>query len=105
MSLSPVPTMLVSELDPIAPIPAGTTLVDVREPNEWDAGHAPGALHVPLGELIARVGELPIGRLLVVCHHGGRSARATEWLNGAGYDAVNLEGGMVDWARAGLPVV
>ncbi|MGV8966418.1 MAG: rhodanese-like domain-containing protein [Cellulomonas sp.] len=105
MSLSPVPAMLVSDLDPSAPIPAGTTLVDVREQNEWDAGHAPGAVHVPLGELIARVGELPAGRLLVVCQLGGRSARATEWLNGAGYDAVNLSGGMVDWARAGLPVV
>jgi len=44
-------------------------------------------------------------RLLVVCHSGGRSARATAWLNGAGYDAVNLDGGMQDWARAGLPIV
>ncbi len=105
MSLSPVPALRVSDLDPIAPIPAGTTLVDVREQNEWDAGHAPSAVHVPLCELIARVGELPAGRLLVVCHLGGRSARATEWLNGAGYDAVNLDGGMVDWTRAGLPVV
>lgn len=105
MPLSHVRAMLVSELDPIAPIPAGTTLVDVREQNEWDLVHAPGAVHVPLGDLIARVGELPAGRLLVVCHHGGRSARATAWLNGAGYDAVNLDGGMVDWARAGLPVV
>ena len=105
MSLSGLPAMSVSELDPTAPIPPGTTLVDVREQNEWDAGHAPGAVHLPLGELTARVNELPQGRLLIVCHLGGRSARATEWLNGAGFDAVNLDGGMVDWARAGLPVV
>ncbi|WP_407344904.1 rhodanese-like domain-containing protein [Pengzhenrongella phosphoraccumulans] len=105
MSLSALPTVNVSELDPTAPIPPGTTLVDVREQNEWDAGHAPGAVHLPLGELIARVGELPAGRLLIMCHLGGRSARATAWLNGAGFDAVNLDGGMVDWTRAGLPVV
>lgn len=102
----PLPAVLVSELDPAAPVPSGTTLLDVREQDEWDAGHAPGAVHVPLGELTRRAGELSVdARLLVVCHTGGRSARATAWLNEAGFDAVNLEGGMVDWARAGLPVV
>ena len=101
-----IPVVLVSELDPTDPVPAGTTLVDVREKSEWDEGHAPGAVHLPLGELTMRAGELPVGdRLLVVCHSGGRSARATAWLNGAGYDAVNLDGGMQDWARAGLPIV
>ena len=86
---------------------AGTTLLDVREPDEWVAGHAPDAVHIPLGELTERASrELPSGAsLLVVCHSGGRSARATAWLNQAGYDAVNLDGGMVEWARAGLPVV
>ena len=85
---------------------AGTTLLDVRERDEWVAGHAPDAVHIPLGELTERAGELPSGaRLLVVCHSGGRSARATAWLNRAGYDALNLDGGMVEWARAGLPVV
>ncbi len=101
-----LPEVLVSALDPSAPIPTGTTLLDVREQDEWDAGHAPGAVHIPLGELVDRVGELPAdARLLVVCHSGGRSARAMAWLNQAGHDAVNLDGGMVDWARAGLPVV
>lgn len=85
---------------------AGTTLLDVRERDEWVAGHAPDAVHIPLGELTERAGKLPSGApLLVVCHSGGRSARATAWLNRAGYDAVNLDGGMVEWARAGLPVV
>ncbi|RYV51635.1 rhodanese-like domain-containing protein [Pengzhenrongella frigida] len=103
--LSPVPAVVPADLDPTAPIATGTTLVDVRERSEWDEGHAPGAVHVPLGDLTARVGELPVGgRLLLVCHSGTRSARATAWLNGAGYDAANLDGGMVAWARAGLPV-
>jgi rhodanese-related sulfurtransferase len=87
-------------------VPPGTVLLDVREQDEWDAGHAPGAVHIPLGELPDRVGELPgDAQLMVVCHSGGRSARATAWLSQGGYDAVNLDGGMVDWARAGLPVV
>ncbi|QTE29589.1 rhodanese-like domain-containing protein [Pengzhenrongella sicca] len=101
-----VPAVHVADLDPAAPVPAGTTLLDVRERDEWDAGHAPGALHVPLGELVERVGELPAGApLLVVCHSGARSARATAWLNESGYSAENLDGGMVAWSRAGLPVV
>lgn len=101
-----VPSVQVTDLDPTAPVPPGTVLLDVREQDEWDAGHAPDAVHIPLGELPDRVGELPDHeRLLVVCHSGGRSARATAWLGQGGYDAVNLDGGMVDWARAGLPVV
>jgi rhodanese-related sulfurtransferase len=101
-----VPSVLATDLDPAEPVPPGTVLLDVREQDEWDAGHAPQAVHVPLGELPDRVGELAgDARLLVVCHVGGRSARATAWLNQHGYDAVNLDGGMVDWARAGLPVV
>jgi rhodanese-related sulfurtransferase len=101
-----VPSLGVTDLDPAQPVPPGTVLVDVREHDEWDAGHAPQAMHIPLGELPDRVGELPTDqRVLVVCHSGVRSARATAWLVQGGYDAVNLDGGMVDWARAGLPVV
>jgi len=106
MPTSQPPAIPVAALDPSAPVPPGTTLLDVRERAEWDAGHAPDAVHIPLGELVERAGELPAGsRLLVVCHSGGRSARATTWLNEAGYHAVNLDGGMVAWTRAGLPVV
>jgi len=106
MTPSQVPAVLVSALDPAAPVPPGTTLLDVRERNEWLAGHAPGAVHIPLGELMQRAGELPPdAQVLVVCHTGGRSARATAWLNQEGYDAVNVDGGMVEWVRAGLPVV
>ena len=84
----------------------GAFLLDVREPDEWTAGHAPGATHVPLGELNARVDELPKDRPIVaVCRVGGRSGKATEALVNAGYDAVNLDGGMQAWEAAGQPVV
>jgi rhodanese-related sulfurtransferase len=77
--------------------PAGVrtdaTVIDVRERDEWQAGHIEGALHVPLAELTARVGELPDGELVVVCRSGHRSARAVAWLVHTGLDAVNLDGG------------
>ena len=101
-----VPSVTPAELDRDNPVPDGAVLLDVRELDEWEAGHAPQAVHIPLGELVERVGEVPdADRLLVVCHSGGRSARATAWLVANGYAAVNVDGGMVDWARAGLPVV
>ena len=60
----------------------GAFLLDVREPDEWEAGHIKGALHIPLGDLPARFGELPgEGEVLVICRSGGRSARAVAWLN------------------------
>lgn len=81
-------------------------LVDVREPDEWEAGHAPTAVHIPLGELGHRVGELPADqKLVMVCRSGNRSAHATRALVEHGYDAVNLTGGMKAWAAAGLEVV
>jgi len=85
---------------------AGAFLLDVREPDEWTAGHAPGAVHIPLGELDARVAEVPRDRAIVaVCRSGARSGKATEYLRAAGYDAVNLAGGMKAWSAAALPMV
>jgi rhodanese-related sulfurtransferase len=81
-------------------------LLDVREADEWAAGHAPTATWIPMGELQARIAELPPDRkILAICRSGGRSAAVTEALNGAGFDAVNVAGGMQSWARAGLDVV
>jgi rhodanese-related sulfurtransferase len=87
-------------------IDSGALLLDVREPEEWEAGHVPGASFVPLGSLPLRLGELPTDRRIVVmCRVGGRSAVATEALVLAGLDAVNLAGGIVAWAAEERPVV
>ena len=104
MTQPQVPSIEVGQLDADAPVPAGTVLLDVREQDEWDAGHAAGAVHIPLGEVPARSGELDAEvPLIVICRSGARSARATEWLNQNGFDAVNLEGGTMAWVQAGLP--
>ncbi|MHB1925546.1 MAG: rhodanese-like domain-containing protein [Acidimicrobiales bacterium] len=84
----------------------GAFLLDVREQDEWDAGHAPTAIHIPMGQIAARRDELPEGAaILCVCHLGGRSAAVTEALLNAGHQAINVAGGMEAWAGAGLPVV
>ncbi|MBV8159577.1 MAG: rhodanese-like domain-containing protein [Acidimicrobiia bacterium] len=81
-------------------------LLDVREPDEWRAGHAPDAVHVPLAALAASVDRLDKDQPIVaVCRVGGRSERAAAALLQRGYDAVNLAGGMQAWRAAGLPVV
>ena len=79
-------------------------LVDVRELAEWTAGHAPNAVHIPLSQLHAD--RLPSARELhIVCRSGNRSAHAVDALRPAGYDAHNVEGGMLAWSAHGLPVV
>lgn len=79
-------------------------LLDVREDDEWAAGHAPGAVHVPLGTL--RAADLPTDRPVVaVCRSGNRSGVAAAALAQAGLEVVNMAGGMTAWAAAGLPVV
>lgn len=81
-------------------------LIDVRDQREWDAGHAPKAKHHPIGALPASMDKLPHDRtIVVVCRSGNRSARATKMLAKAGFDVVNLEGGMTAWRGAGLPMV
>jgi rhodanese-related sulfurtransferase len=81
-------------------------LLDVREMDEWQAGHAPSAVHIPLGQLQERVDEVPKGAsVYVVCRVGGRSAQATAWLNHVGWEAINIDGGMQAWAAAGRPMV
>ncbi len=90
---------------PAAEVPAGAFLLDVREDEEWDAGHAPGAVHIPLGDLGARYTELDRDRpLYVICRSGNRSARAAHALAEAGWDASNVADGMIGWQTAGLPM-
>ena len=99
-----VPTIEVAQVPD--PIPAGVTVLDVREPIEWHHGHIEGAVHVPLTEVPGRVDELPTDQqLLVVCKVGGRSSQATAFLREKGFEAINLAGGMIDWAEAGRPMV
>ena len=82
----------------------GAMLLDVREPYEWQAGHAPEAVHVPMGSLSLE--DVAEGRAVVaVCRSGSRSDRVAQALQAAGVEAVNLAGGMQEWAAQGLPVV
>lgn len=87
------------------PLPQGLVVLDVREPQEWEAGHVEGSVHIPLMQLGERYAELPAGQTLVVCRSGHRSAQATAYLVHQGIDAVNLGGGLVEWAGAGRPLV
>jgi rhodanese-related sulfurtransferase len=87
------------------PLPSGLTLLDVREPDEWDGGHIAGAVHIPMMSVPAELAAIPTGgQVLVVCAVGARSARVAAFLQQQGIDAVNLAGGMVAWARAGRPI-
>lgn len=83
----------------------GAALVDVREDDEWAAGHAPEAVHVPLADVSDAASRFDGQQVLAVCRSGGRSAKAAEVLAAAGIDVRNVAGGMTAWAEAGLPVV
>src|SRR5690349_10736578 len=70
-------------------------LLDVREPDEYQEGHIPGSVLIPLATLGARVEELPRDqRIIAVCRSGARSGMASEFLRKAGLDAINMAGGM-----------
>ena len=89
-----------------ADLPTGIFLLDVREDDEWAAGHAPEAVHVRLSELTERSGEIPRDReVYVICRSGARSAYAAHALTGAGWHTVNVSDGMTGWAVAGRPMI
>ena len=80
-------------------------LIDVREPYEWEAGRIAGAKHIELERLAARSGEIPRDRRVVFqCRLGARSAMATQAFRAAGWDAYNMDGGIAEWERRGLPL-
>ena len=79
-------------------------LIDVREADEFAAGHVPGAVNLPMSTIGDHLDELPEGAFDVICQIGGRSARVVQALEARGFDATNVEGGTGDWAAAGYPI-
>ncbi|MEU9026177.1 rhodanese-like domain-containing protein [Streptomyces sp. NPDC048383] len=104
MNFGPLPSV------DAAAVPSEGFVLDVREDDEWAAGHVEGALHIPMSDFVARFGELTEaiaedGRVHVMCRVGGRSAQVTQYLVRQGIDAVNVDGGMQAWEGAGRPMV
>lgn len=92
----------------VTEVPQGIQLIDVREPEEYATAHAAGAVNIPLSELVARTEEIDPDRdIYVICHAGGRSLQAAEYLeNALGWDnVINVAGGTSAWVEAGLPTV
>jgi rhodanese-related sulfurtransferase len=103
VQLVPVPEVAITELT--SALDAGAVLIDVRQPHEYAKFHVPGARLIPLNELPNRSSEIPRGqRVYLICQTGSRSAKAAEWLNGRGFDTVNVAGGSKAWAEAGHPI-
>ncbi len=103
----PMPTITPRELDAMmkGPAPKRPLLIDVRQPEEFRSGHIPGARLIPLGELGRRMGELSKNKQVVcVCASGSRSKSATRMLLSEGYNAINMNGGMLMWVRSKLAV-
>lgn len=84
----------------------GEPVLDVRNPDEYDEGHVPGAVLIPLPELPGRLDEVPeaTSELPLICRSGGRSQKACEILAAEGFDVVNVQGGTLAWIEAGSPV-
>ncbi|KTR40044.1 MULTISPECIES: rhodanese-like domain-containing protein [Rothia] len=95
-----IPSVSVEE------IPEDAKILDVREDYEWEEGHIERAQHLPLADIPARYGEIPLDEdVYVICRSGGRSLKATEYLNQNGFDAINVRGGMGAWQDAEYPMV
>jgi rhodanese-related sulfurtransferase len=96
-----VPTVTVAQVND------DVFLLDVRDPDEWEAGHAPQAVHLPMMEIPGRLDEVPEDQdVVVICRVGGRSAQVVAYLLRQGRpNASNLDGGMFAWQAAGRPVV
>lgn len=83
---------------------ADRPLIDVRELHEWQQGHADGATHLPMGEVVERLREVPDGAA-IICRSGARSAQVVAYLEQQGLDVVNVAGGTLAWAADGRPMV
>ena len=97
-----VPEIDVEELE--ARRTAGAVVFDVREPDEYEDAHVPGAIPVPLATVPDRLDDFPTdGEVFIICASGGRSRRAAGFLRNNGVDAVNVAGGTKAWLAAGKP--
>lgn len=84
---------------------AGALVVDVRQPDEYAAGHVPAARPIPLAEVVERVAEVPTGQpVYIVCHSGGRSLKAARFYRSKGIEAWSVAGGTKEWADSGRPI-
>ena len=102
---SPLPSLNVSELSEKLKNGHRPLVLDVRQPEEYHEGHIAGSKLLPLGDLRQRLTELPREKeIICVCATGSRSRAATKFLVSAGYSAVNMNGGMLMWQRAKLPL-
>ena len=101
MQFTEVPTIQIPQVQPL--VDDGWMLLDVRTDEEWASGRIPGAVHIPMDQVMTRFEEIS-DRVVCVCAVGGRSARVAQFLNAEGKDAVNLAGGTHGWIDAGLPV-
>jgi len=98
-------TVMATEvtLDELADvIDRGGFVLDVREQDEWDAGHVPNAHHIPMNEVAENLNKLDDGaRIFIICRSGGRSMTVANYLEAQGYDVVSVAGGTDGWANSG----
>jgi len=74
-------------------------ILDVRESEEWESGHIPGAKHIPLGQIARALNEMDQKQeTIVVCRSGNRSGQACDFLSSMGYNVINMPGGMSKWS-------
>ncbi|AHH14907.1 rhodanese-like domain-containing protein [Nocardia nova SH22a] len=113
MTSSEIPSVPVQDLPaefdaaPVAGVESGAAaiLLDVREDDEWQLGHAPAALHIPMVDVPARLDELDYDcDVYVVCRQGGRSIEVAKYLAHVGFEVYQVVGGMVAWQQAGRPL-
>lgn len=102
---TPAPEVTIEQLEEARN--EGATVLDVREAEEYEAGHVPGAAFLPLSELAGRIDDVPAdqGTIYVICKSGARSLQAASAMVANGVDAVSVAGGTLAWIESGRPVV